>query len=273
MKIAVLSDIHANLPAFEAVVADIRRSQVDHVAFLGDLVVTGPNPKECFELMKSLSPAVWILGNTDDWMVEDIDDESDVLPPTDHERLLLRMRDFAYDRLDETDRAFLLARPVSRFLPFPAIESADTSFATDKSAILCDSGMTCCHGSPNSYTQSIHPGISGEVLDAAIHGARGHIMVCAHTHYRVCFTRNGTSVYNFGSISMPFNAPVIYPSRKDIRAGSRAVAQYGIIDVAPDGLAAIEARDVSFDLSVLIRDMERSDYPGIDIVLERYIGR
>lgn len=273
MKIAVLTDIHANLHAFEAVVEDIRRSSVDFIVFLGDLVVTGPHPHECFELLKSLHPAVWILGNTDDWMGEVLDDESDVLPPTEHERLLLRMRDFAYDRLDDTDRGFLLGRPVSRFFSFPAIESADTTFATDMSAALANSGMTCCHGSPNSYTQAIHPGINGAVLSAAIHGARGHLVVCGHTHYRIFFTHNGMSVFNFGSVSMPFNTPYLYPTRADVRDGSRAIAQYGIIHIGPDGLSSHEARDVAFDLSAMIRDMERLDYPGIDIVLEKYIGR
>lgn len=273
MRIAVLSDIHANLPAFEAVVQDLKRTPPDFLVFLGDLVVTGPRPKECFELLKSLHPTVWILGNTDDWLSEDTVDNTDVLPPTEHERLLHEMGEFARSRLDETDRAFLLSRPINRFLSFPAIEAADTTFESDRTALFADTGMTCCHGSPSSYTQSIHPGISAEVLHGAIKGARGRLVVCGHTHYRVFFSHNGISVFNFGSVSMPFNTPVLYPTRSDVRAGSRAIAQYGIIDVGPDGLSSHETRDVSFDLSELIRDMEALDYPGIDIVLEKYIGK
>ncbi len=272
MKIAVISDIHANLLAFEAVVADMKRAAPDFVVFLGDLVVTGPRPKECFELLKTLHPTAWILGNTDDWLREGLDDTSDVIPPTKHELLVRRMSDFAHDRLDETDRAFLLARPVSRYFSFPAIESADTSFKYDRTPFLADSGMTCCHGSPTSYSQAIHPGITAEVMDAAIKGARGHVMACGHTHYRVCFSHNGVSVFNFGSVSMPFNTPMLYASRAEVRDGSRAIAQYGLIDIAPDGLLSHETRDVSFDLSALIRDMEGLDYPGIDIVMEKYVG-
>lgn len=272
MRIAVLSDIHANLLAFEAVVKDLKRTPPDFLVFLGDLVVTGPRPKECFELLKSLHPAVWILGNTDDWLTEDTVDNTDVLPPTEHERLLQTMGEFARTRLDETDQAFLLSRPISRFLSFPAIESADTTFEIDRTALFADTGMTCCHASPASYTQSIHPGISAEVLHGAIRGARGRLIVCGHTHYRVCFSHNGVTVFNFGSVSMPFNSPILYPSRSDIRDGSRAIAQYGIVEIGQDGLLTHESRDVQFDLSELVRDMERQNYPGLDIVLEKYVA-
>ncbi len=272
MRIAVLSDIHANILAFEAVVKDLKRIPPDYIVFLGDLVVTGPRPKECFELLKSLHPQVWLLGNTDDWLAEDSVDNTDVLPPTSHEKLLLSLADFARARLDETDQSFLLSRPISRFLSFPAIESADTTFENDRSALLADSGMTCCHASPGSYTQSLHPGISANVLHSAIRGARGRLVVCGHTHYRVCFSHNGMAVFNFGSVSMPFNSPVLYPTRADIRDGSRAIAQYGFMEVGPDGLASYESREVQFDLSELIRDMERLDYPGLEIVLEKYVG-
>ena len=46
MKVAILSDIHANLAAFQAVLADADQQKVDEVWFLGDLVVYGPQPRE-----------------------------------------------------------------------------------------------------------------------------------------------------------------------------------------------------------------------------------
>lgn len=64
MKIAVLSDVHSNLDALEAVLADIRREKVDQAWFLGDAVGYGPEPVECLE---SLGPAcrVMLRGNHD----------------------------------------------------------------------------------------------------------------------------------------------------------------------------------------------------------------
>ena len=50
MKRLWIADIHANLPAFEAVLADA--GAVDDIVFLGDIVGFGPNPAECIELLR-----------------------------------------------------------------------------------------------------------------------------------------------------------------------------------------------------------------------------
>ena len=65
MKIAVFSDVHANISALEAILNDIQSSNIDLYAFLGDLVINGPSPKQVFETIRKLNPGVWIKGNTD----------------------------------------------------------------------------------------------------------------------------------------------------------------------------------------------------------------
>ncbi len=55
MKIAVISDIHANLEAFQAVVASIEKRVPDRVICLGDLVGYGPDPEEVVQLMRKVS--------------------------------------------------------------------------------------------------------------------------------------------------------------------------------------------------------------------------
>ena len=52
MRIALLSDVHGNLPAFEAVLADVRGEGVDEVWCLGDLVGYGAQPDECVALAR-----------------------------------------------------------------------------------------------------------------------------------------------------------------------------------------------------------------------------
>ena len=64
MRTAVLSDIHANLEAFEAVLYHAQKQEVDNYVCLGDVVGYGANPNECIEILESLScPSV--LGNHD----------------------------------------------------------------------------------------------------------------------------------------------------------------------------------------------------------------
>ena len=67
MHTLILSDIHANIVALEAVLADAD-GRWDRLWFLGDLVGYGPNPNECVELLRALAPDVALSGNHD-WAV------------------------------------------------------------------------------------------------------------------------------------------------------------------------------------------------------------
>lgn len=71
MKLAVLSDIHANLPALEAVLAGARRRGAEQYLCLGDIVGYGPQPEECARLIRRLG-AVTVLGNHDAWAVRPV---------------------------------------------------------------------------------------------------------------------------------------------------------------------------------------------------------
>ena len=64
MRIAVISDIHGNWHAFEAVLADVEQEQVDEIWCLGDIVGYGPQPNRCVEETRAHS-AVCLLGNHD----------------------------------------------------------------------------------------------------------------------------------------------------------------------------------------------------------------
>ncbi len=69
MKFAILSDIHANLPALQVVLDHAAQHQVDQYIFIGDLVVYGPHPNECIEKLYNLMKENWethaIAGNND----------------------------------------------------------------------------------------------------------------------------------------------------------------------------------------------------------------
>lgn len=64
MRYAIISDIHSNLEALEAVLADIRRVGVDEILCLGDIVGYGANPNECIALVRDCSRAT-VAGNHD----------------------------------------------------------------------------------------------------------------------------------------------------------------------------------------------------------------
>lgn len=67
MKIAVITDVHANLPALRAALADIRREGVDLIVHAGDAIAIGPHPAECLDVLLALPDARFVLGNHDAW--------------------------------------------------------------------------------------------------------------------------------------------------------------------------------------------------------------
>src|SRR5882757_2419440 len=64
MRIAVLSDIHGNLPAFEAVLGDVARQGVDRIVIVGDIVIGAPDSSECWRLARSLGCSI-VRGNNE----------------------------------------------------------------------------------------------------------------------------------------------------------------------------------------------------------------
>src|SRR3990172_6147838 len=64
MKLAVISDIHSNLPALERTLDFLQQSKIDRVVCLGDIVGYGAQPNECIELVQQSCSHV-VLGNHD----------------------------------------------------------------------------------------------------------------------------------------------------------------------------------------------------------------
>ncbi|MCX5679560.1 MAG: metallophosphoesterase family protein [Candidatus Omnitrophica bacterium] len=73
MRYAVLSDIHGNLEAFEAVLKYLETEDIDSYVSLGDIVGYGANPSECIRLLRSLKPSASIAGNHDRGVVGSFD--------------------------------------------------------------------------------------------------------------------------------------------------------------------------------------------------------
>lgn len=67
-KVAILSDIHANLPAFEAVLREVDRQSVDLIAFGGDIVGYGASPAKCIEFVRALGGHC-VFGNHESYLI------------------------------------------------------------------------------------------------------------------------------------------------------------------------------------------------------------
>ena len=169
--LALLYDIHGNLPALEAVLADL--GDADRFLLGGDYATGGAWPRETVERLRELDNATWIRGNADRWLV----DRRDAPEPMDG--IAARTAELLGDELS----AELAELPESA-------EIGDTLF---------------CHASPRSDMQSFgaEPGpLDSELLD----GASSRRVVFGHTHVQFQRTDSGgIELLNPGSVGMPWD--------------------------------------------------------------------
>jgi putative phosphoesterase len=170
MRVAALYDIHGNLPALEAVVAEL---EADAVVVGGD-VASGPMPLETLELLRSLEqPVHYVRGNAD--RVLDLDG---IPEPNRSARL------WVAERLSEDDLRFLNDLPLD---------------------VVVD-GVRFCHGAPGSDVETITRLTPDERLRTLLAGVREPTVVCGHTHVQFDRVVDGTRVLNAGSVGYPYEA-------------------------------------------------------------------
>jgi putative phosphoesterase len=170
MRVAALYDIHGNLPALEAVVAEL---DADLVVVGGD-VASGPFPAETLALLRSVPMEVrFVRGNAD--RVLDLDEILDA-----HRSARL----WVAERLGEEDVRFL------RELPLDVVVE-DVRF---------------CHGAPGSDTEPITRVTSDERLRRLLRGVEERMVVCGHTHVQFDRSVASVRVFNAGSVGFPYEA-------------------------------------------------------------------
>ena len=148
-----MADIHAALPALEAVLADA--GSVDDVVFLGDAVGYGPHPAECVDLLREAG-ARCVLGNHDAEVVSEPD--YDLHSATSPHQFWLR---WTYDRLSADQRAFLAELPKEMWIG----EGSER--------------VQAVHAVGDGY---LHPGMTEAQLLEAMAGTTGRTVVCGHAH-------------------------------------------------------------------------------------------
>jgi putative phosphoesterase len=184
MRFAIFSDIHANLQALEAVLADIRTQHADAVYCLGDLVGYGANPRDVTERIAHEGIPT-VMGNYDDGVGFDRD-ECGCAYTEDAERERGR-RSLTWTQAHTTaeNKAFL------RTL------ASEIRFDAEGTRILL------VHGSPrkmNEYLFEDRPVSSFERLAATSHA---DLIVFGHTHKPYVKDVNGARFLNVGSVGKP----------------------------------------------------------------------
>lgn len=224
MKIAVLSDVHGNVPALTAVLDDIERWQPDEVILNGDLVNRGAYSLECLRLLQSRLPACHcIKGNHEAYVLACADDS---MPPDDPTRELRLFAHWTYRQLGEA---------VGEIAAW-----ADHYDRDD----LEGGSLHITHGSRLGYRAGISLSTPDEELPVRLGEARD-LFVGSHTHKPMVKNFKDTLVVNSGSVGQPLDG--------DHRAA------YGRFTF-DGGRWQAEIARVEFDTPRALRDLEESGF-------------
>jgi predicted phosphodiesterase len=185
-RVAALYDIHGNLPALDAVLAEVRAAHVDRIVVGGD-VVPGPIPIECLDRLAALDlPIDYITGNG----------EAAVLAAMAG-RELPRMPESAADGVRWVGRS-LRADHQQRLGSWPL---------TCGLAIDGVGRVLFCHATPRNYTEIFSRQTPDAALGPVFAGVDADVVVCGHTHIQDDRTVGRLRVVNAGSVGMPFGPP------------------------------------------------------------------
>ena len=236
-RIAILADIHGNLSALEAVLAEIAAESIERIICLGDVANLGPQPREVIARMRGLGCPV-VMGNTDADLLALARDESAMGAVWGNDN-------FDFDqwcaaRLTDEDLAYLRT-----FQPMISVPLGDGAT------------LLCYHGSPRSYDERI----TAETTDGALHEmlaeTPAQLYAGGHTHQQLLRRYRDTLVLNPGTVG--FAKDAISPAAL---VSNPSWAEYAII-ASDGGQLDVSLRRVRFDLDAHFAALDASGIPRI----------
>jgi putative phosphoesterase len=186
-RVTAIYDVHGNLPALEAVLADLQGVDPDLVVVGGD-VVAGPMPAEVLDRLVALGGSVYFVrGNADREVVAAYDDDGRYAEAIDAEDPAERVAAYAASKFDRGHRDLL------------------ASFAEGLVVEVEGLGQVLfCHGSPRSDEEIVTAATTEGRLREILAGVDQDLVVCGHTHAQFDRRIDGKRVVNAGSVGMPY---------------------------------------------------------------------
>ncbi len=189
MRVAAIYDIHANLPALEAVLQDIRQAGVDQLVVGGD-VLPGPMPNETMACLLNLDvPVQFIQGNGDRVVLAQMrGTESSEVPEQFREGVR-----WVAGQLHPEHERLLAGWPKTCRVEIRGLGEA-----------------LFCHATPRNDTEMFTRLTREDRLLPVFEGLNVPVVVCGHTHMQFDRMIGRTRVLNAGSVGMPFGEPGAY---------------------------------------------------------------
>lgn len=241
MRIALISDLHANVVAFDAVLRDIERTGTDQIVCLGDVATLGPQPVEMIQKLRNLG-CPCILGNHDEFLLD-----PSLIHCYTEAPIVVDAVDWCRTQLSPDELDFL------------------RSFEARREMCLEGGAMlSLFHGSPKSHMDDLLATTPPEELDRLLGSHTAAVMAGGHTHIQMLRQHRGTLLVNPGSLGMPFKeyvsgrAPTVLDH-----------AEYAMVESSGRRIG-VELHRVALDRSALRRAVRDCTNPLSPMLLEQY---
>ena len=239
-RIAILSDIHGDTRALEAVIADARALGATEYWLLGDILLPGPGREDLFDLLDAIPITAAVRGNWDDCVLEALDGEYGLEDP--QEIQLLRLTQYLMEGLDPKRIDWLRSLPLVRKKEVNGIRFSLTHNLPEK-----------------NYGGDLRPANRTENFDQLLDD-QTDMAIYGHVHKQLLrYGSQGQQILNPGTIGMPyFDWEPIQNHR----------AQYALIDVEEDGVTNLQFRKVAYDYEGELQDAKDKGLPFIEMYEE-----
>ena len=228
MRIAIISDLHGNMTALDAVTLDMDSTGIETVYVAGDLALFGPNPRKCVSAVRQNEwPSV--RGNTDR-MIADFD-ELVAAESLDPEAGVGKTVAWTRDQLGDELVSYLGSLPESL-----RVESESGAGA-----------LTIVHGTPRSDEEGLIEGDNDERLLLLTQAAHAYAIIGGHTHKSFARMVHGTLIANAGSVGRSYE-------------GRPGRATYLALE-DERGVWSVEIRHVRYDRGRNYRAIEEQGVP------------
>ena len=239
-RIAILSDIHGDTRALEAVIADARALGATEYWLLGDILLPGPGREDLFDLLDAIPITAAVRGNWDDCVLEALDGEYGLEDP--QEIQLLRLTQYLMEGLDPKRIDWLRSLPLVKKKEVNGIRFSLTHNLPEK-----------------NYGGDLRPANRTENFDQLLDD-QTDLAIYGHVHKQLLrYGSQGQQILNPGTIGMPyFDWEPIQNHR----------AQYALIDVEEDGVTNLQFRKVAYDYEAELQDAKDKGLPFIEMYEE-----
>ena len=239
-KIAILSDIHGNVTALEAVIADAKTQGASEYWLMGDIFLPGPGANDLVALLKELPITASVRGNWDDCVLEALDGQYGLEDPQQIQ--CLRMTQYLMEVLKPEHIDWLRNLPMVAKKEVEGLRFSLSHNLPEKHY----GGDLLVENNTEKFDQLLD-----ETTDVAVYG---------HVHKQLLrHGSQGQQIINTGSIGMPyFN----WEGLKNHRA------QYALLEVENGELVNIQFRKVAYDYEAELESAKEKGLPFIEMYEE-----